>query len=105
PSGVNYLLIDRSGNLWIATMFQGIYFYNPRSSKLKKVAIENVDLGMNASWSIIEDKSGTIWAGTRLGLLRYNSQSHKFEPIPSLFSYAENSKYANISILEYNIYK
>jgi len=101
-SAVNALLVDKNGNLWIATMFQGIYFYSPKNSKLRKVAIEDVDLGMNASWSIIEDKTGTVWAGTRLGLLRYNSQSHKFEPIPSLFSNTENSNNEVLSILEDN---
>src|SRR5690606_37828778 len=101
-SGVNALLIDRKENLWIATMSQGIYRYLPKSSALKKVAIEGFDLGVNAAWSVCEDKSGTIWAGTRLGLLRYNTQSYKFETIPSVFS-KENSDNEILSILEDNI--
>ncbi|RRN76362.1 hybrid sensor histidine kinase/response regulator, partial [Pseudoxanthomonas sp. SGD-10] len=99
-SAINALLVDSDKNLWIATMSQGIFKYNPRSSKLKKVNVDNADLGMNASWAIVEDKSGTVWAGTRLGLLRYNAQKDKFETIESLFSKDENSNHEILSILE-----
>lgn len=101
-SAINSLLIDKTGSLWIATMSQGIYRYDIQKQRLAKVLMEDVDLGLNASWSVIQDKSGTIWAGTRLGLLRYNSLFHKFEIIPSLFSKAENSDNEVLSILEDN---
>jgi signal transduction histidine kinase/ligand-binding sensor domain-containing protein/DNA-binding response OmpR family regulator len=101
-SAVNALLVDRKGNLWIATMSQGIYQYFPKSAELKKVSVENFDLGASATWSVFEDKSGTVWAGTRAGLLRYNAQSYHFETIPTVFS-EENSDNEILSIMEDNV--
>lgn len=101
-SAVNALLTDSKGYLWIATMSQGIYQFMPKSKRLRKVTVENFDLGVNATWSVFEDKSGTIWAGTRPGLLRYNAQSLKFEIVSSVFS-KQNSDNEILSILEDNI--
>ncbi len=101
-TAVNSLLVDSRGILWVGTMFQGIFKYSPNENILQKVKIEN-DLGLNATWSIIEDKSGTVWAGTRLGLLKYHSQDETFESVKNLFSKTENSDNEVLSILEDSI--
>src|SRR5690606_1750279 len=54
------------------------------------------------TWSIIEDKSGTIWAGTRSGLIRYNTLVNKFEIVENLFSRLENSDNEVLFIMEDN---
>ena len=99
-SAVNSLLVDNKGMLWIGTMSQGVYTYDFQHNTLHKVELDKFDLGLNATWSIIEDKSGTIWAGTRLGLMRYNTQINKFEIVENLFSKMENSDNEVLSILE-----
>lgn len=102
-AAINSLLLDSKGVLWIGTMSQGIFKYDLKDNTLQKVKIMDVDLGMNATWSIIEDKSGIVWAGTRLGLLRYNTQINKLEIVSDLFSKTENSDNEVLSILEDNI--
>ena len=102
-SAINSLLVDNKGTLWIGTMSQGIYTYNFQQNTLDKVELDKFDLGEVATWSIIEDKSGTIWAGTRSGLMRYNALISKFEIIENLFSKMENSDNEVLSILEDNV--
>jgi len=91
-SAVNALHIDRDGNVWIGTMAQGIFVYNPNDKALRTIEIEKYRLGLNATWSIITDKSGTIWVGTRLGLLRYNPDNDKLEATEDMFSTQDNSQ-------------
>lgn len=102
-SAINTLLVDKGGLLWIGTMSQGVYTYNLEEQALHKIELDNFDLGGVATWSIIADKSGTIWAGTRRGLMRYSAQLGRFEVITGLFSKeAENSADEVLSILEDN---
>lgn len=99
-SAVNALHVDKNGNVWIGSMTQGIFIYNPKSQALKAVELEKYHLGQNAAWSIISDKSGTIWVGTRLGLLRYNANTEKLEAIEGMFSTQDNSKHEILCILD-----
>lgn len=103
-SAVNTLLVDKNERLWIGTMSQGIYCYHIKTGKLRRVPLVEYDLGHNATWTILADKSGTIWAGTRLGLLRYHPQLEKFEVIENLFSKDfDDSDNEVLSILEDNV--
>ncbi len=99
-SAVNALHVDKNGNVWIGSMTQGIFIYNPKGQSLKAVELEKYHLGQNAAWSIISDKSGTIWVGTRLGLLRYNANTEKLEAIEGMFSTQDNSKHEILCILD-----
>ncbi|MDR2951478.1 MAG: response regulator [Prevotella sp.] len=99
-SAVNALHVDKNGNVWIGSMTQGIFIYNPKGQVLKAVELEKYHLGQNAAWSIISDKSGTIWVGTRLGLLRYNANTEKLEAIEGMFSTQDNSKHEILCILD-----
>jgi signal transduction histidine kinase/ligand-binding sensor domain-containing protein/DNA-binding response OmpR family regulator len=99
-SAVNSLVITKDGKLWIGTMNQGIFRYNPKQQKLEHLEIEGVDLGQNATWSILEDKSGTVWAGTRLGLIKFNSSIQKFRAIPNVFNPSDNPEFEILSMKE-----
>jgi signal transduction histidine kinase/ligand-binding sensor domain-containing protein/DNA-binding response OmpR family regulator len=101
-SAVNALHIDRDGNVWIGTMAQGMFVYNPNDKTLRVVEFEKYRLGLNAIWSIITDKSGTIWVGTRLGLLRYNPRKDKLEAIEDIFSTQDNSQNEILCMLDDN---
>lgn len=99
-SAVNALHVEKNGKIWIGTMAQGIFIYNPQDQTLKAVELEKYSLGQNAAWSIISDKSGTIWVGTRLGLLRYNANTEKLEAIEGMFSTQDNSMHEILCILD-----
>lgn len=101
-SAVNALYQDRAGDIWIASMNQGIFKYNPKQKKLSRIELSRYNLQNNASWAIYGDLSGNIWVGTRLGLLRYNKETNKLDPIESMFGFSDNFSYETLSILEDN---
>ncbi len=101
-SAVNALHIDKNGNVWIGSMAQGIFLYNPDDKILKSIEIEKYRLGQNATWSIVTDKSGTVWVGTRLGLLRYNPGKDKLEAMENIFNTQDNSQNEILCMLEDN---
>lgn len=101
-SAINALFVDKNGNIWIGTMLQEVFIYNPQAKKLNKVEILKYNLNQNATWIIYEDKSGTIWIGTRLGLLRYNKHIEKLEAIENMFGVSDNPNNEILTILEDN---
>ncbi|MDR2919774.1 MAG: response regulator [Tannerella sp.] len=84
-SEINTLYKDPDQNIWIGTMRQGIFRYNHQTGALQKVEIELFEHGEHAVWSIYGDKSGIIWAGSRMGLLRYNPLTMIFDAVDGLF--------------------
>lgn len=99
-SAINTLLKDKDGNLWIGTMSQGIFVLNLKNNSLKKINLSKHDLNQNATWIIYEDRSGVIWVGTRIGLLRYNTTTDQLEEIECMFSYTNSSEHEILSIYE-----
>ncbi len=83
-TAVSSLYKDQEDCLWIGTMAQGVFKYNLITKELQKVLSSEFDLAGHAVWSIYGDKSGTIWLGSRLGLLRYNSSTNRLEAIKGL---------------------
>lgn len=76
------ILEDRSGNIWFGTD-DGVSRYDGKTiSKLSFTATSPGGLlsnsfgsGTNAVWSMMQDKSGTIWFGTSEDLYCYNGRS------------------------------
>jgi ligand-binding sensor domain-containing protein/signal transduction histidine kinase/DNA-binding response OmpR family regulator len=99
-SAVNTLNIDRDGNLWIGTMSQGVFVYDPSTGRLRSLEIEKYSLGSNATWSIITDRSGTTWVGTRLGLLRHDPETDRLEAVESIFSEQSSSRNEILCMLD-----
>lgn len=99
-TAVNAIYSDQKGNIWIGTMFQGIFILDVANQKLKKVEVNGFDLGANATWSIYGDASGNIWIGTRVGLLRYNPDTEKLDPVKGLFTFSESSEHEVLYIFE-----
>ncbi len=72
------------GAVWIGTMGNGVYRYNPRTLEFKLYTHEegaNSSNGLrsNSISSIMEDSSGNVWLSTdRGGLSRYNSSTDDF---------------------------
>lgn len=101
-TAINALYTDNDGNLWIGSMDQGIFRYNPKQKKLVRVELSKYSIRLSASWTIYGDLSGTIWVGNRLGLLRYNKDTDKLDPVESMFGYSEKSHNEILSMLEDN---
>lgn len=99
-TAVNTLYKDKDGVIWIGSMYQGVFTYNPATEELRKIGLMQYDFGQHAVWSIYGDRSGTIWIGTRLGLLRYNRQSNLMEAVEGLFSPTDNSDHEVLCMLE-----
>ncbi len=75
---------DSRGNFWFASENQGINFYNPRTNDLKIFKAPNA-IGSNQISAIAEDSEGNLLVGTLTnGLFRFNTETHRFEPIPHL---------------------
>lgn len=91
-----------NNKLWIGTMYHGIFLFDIEKNSTRKIRLNNFDLGNNATWTIYEDRSGTIWIGTRLGLLRYNPDMDFLEPVKELSGSTYNPDYEILSIMECN---
>lgn len=59
---------DKEGNLWFGSNGDGLYCFNGKSFKNFTM---NDGLDNNIVYSILEDKAGNIWVGTKTGLNRY----------------------------------
>lgn len=99
-SAINTLLQDKEGNIWIGTMLQGVFVLNTDKKELTKVEASGHTLEQNATWIIYEDRSGAIWVGNRVGLLRYNHNTEQLDVIKGMFSSSKSSEHEILSIHE-----
>ena len=73
---------DNHADLWISTMGQGIFRYNPDSGQLARFALPE---GEQMAGDLIVDTDGGIWAVSKYlkegGLVRFNQNTGNFEHI------------------------
>jgi signal transduction histidine kinase/ligand-binding sensor domain-containing protein/DNA-binding response OmpR family regulator len=98
-SAVNAFYIDRDSAIWIATMTQGLFRYLPKEKELRQIRIRD-NQTVNPVWVIYEDMAGSVWVGTRPGLLRYNEDTEELETIENMYYMSGNYAYEVLSILE-----
>lgn len=83
-SNINNMVLDRSGNLWIATYGQGIFSYNLSGKTLQQYLFsyqKTERIKADLINCIYVDRSNRIWAGhKRLTLL--NRKKNRFEFVP-----------------------
>jgi signal transduction histidine kinase/ligand-binding sensor domain-containing protein len=82
-------LIDRAGNLWIATRYDGLQrvtsldSQGPAAHGDAKLLIENFSgrdgLSSSVTNQILEDHEGNVWVGTEKGLDRFRPATLRFE--------------------------
>lgn len=97
---VNHVMLDRHDRLWISCMYDGLYLYDTRKMELKRIPCAGYDLTKTNVWTTLEDQSGTIWVGTRVGLLQYNSTQDLLEPVQDLTSLENSSEMEIMTIFE-----
>ena len=83
--GLNYIfdiIEDSDGYIWVATMGNGVYKYDPRTKKTKHFVHREGDdtsLSSNSVSNVTETSSGQIWFSTdRGGICRYNEADDSF---------------------------
>ncbi len=70
---------DRAGNMWFCTTGEGVYRYD---GKLFTHFTVKDGLYSSSVFSILEDKDGDIWFGTKEALCRYDGKTFTNIPIP-----------------------
>lgn len=73
--GINAICFGRNRCVWFATQ-RGIFRYDRSSNSLEHFSGEV--LPSEIVWSIYEDKAGSIWAGTREGVVKYDELTRSF---------------------------
>lgn len=96
-------LLKDNNNLWIGTFTGGLNCYNLSTGKMKYYSVAKNNFPALSVFSLIEDRQGTIWAGTTSGLLYYvpekdafvriNNPSLSIEFIYSLFQDSKGNKW------------
>ncbi|MDR2805493.1 MAG: response regulator [Dysgonamonadaceae bacterium] len=71
----SYTIVDSRNWLWLATD-QGITIYNPSIGRFYYITTQN-GLPNNEITSLVEDKKGMVWAGTRNGLIAISCNTKK----------------------------
>lgn len=73
---------DKDGNLWIGTLGNGIYRFNPKTNSFKRYLLSHkrdMNEVNNNVYSIYRDSQDIIWIGTwGAGLIRLNPETEKF---------------------------
>lgn len=71
----------KQGNIWLGTLSGGISRFNPVQNSFttfRNNPANTRSLVNNMVWSLLEDKRGTLWAGTNGGLSKFNPTSGDF---------------------------
>ena len=71
-NSVNTIVGDVNNNIWIGTSGEGLFRYNRENDNFDRWSIEN-GLPSATVVSILSDKSGGIWFGTRRGIARLHA--------------------------------
>src|SRR5262249_9025502 len=78
------LLSDRRGNLWVATIGEGLWRVRIDASGRRTIEKASLNTGLlsDSVEAIIEDREGNIWIGTTGGLQRLTERS--FTPVANI---------------------
>ena len=97
PLIVKAVIVDKEGAVWCSVIYHGLFSYDPVTGIIKNYRYNQKDttsLIRDNVFSIVEDRSGTIWIGSD-GLCSYNRESDNFTHYPIndlLFALYEDRK-------------
>lgn len=102
------ILEDKSGNIWVATMGNGILRYNPQTDQMVKyqyVPGDSTSIGTNEVTGITEDSKGFLWFSTdRGGLLRFNPETGRFRTYTKANGLPDNVTYKVVEDAQHRIW-
>jgi ligand-binding sensor domain-containing protein len=92
---LGYSIEDAEGNLWFGSNGEGLYKYDG-----KLFVHFGMEQGLNSNiiYSILQDKTGNVWVGTKKGLNRFDG--NKFNSIPIVLSITTSSFSSNTNNTE-----
>ena len=76
------LVWDRFDKLWVCTVGNGLYRFDPETEKFRRYRHnpnESHSLSSDLVWCAVEDKEGGLWVGTNKGLNRFDRKTEHFE--------------------------
>lgn len=79
---VQELMLDREGNLWAGTVYDGLFYVQERRFGTLRTTQDIKKRGQNEIWTVCEDKEGGIWFGTGQDLFRWKTNSLVQYPPP-----------------------
>ncbi|WP_105169704.1 EAL domain-containing protein [Pseudoalteromonas sp. T1lg23B] len=102
-SNVIDLMFDTYGNIWMATLNQGAYYWPLTSLRFKTLKAENKAFINHNIWSIYEQNENQIWVGTDNGLLMFKglhdtNPKHYYKNTDPKAAYATNAIYKTIAL-------
>lgn len=84
---INGLLFDHAGGLWASTPGNGLRRYRHAQMPLDLAGAERVTRreGLSADylWPLLEDRDGSLWAGSNAGLDRFRLRELSPAPLPA----------------------
>ncbi len=97
-ANTNHITQDKDGNLWFATIGQGVFRYNPAGNRLEQYEFKSSN-GLIAS--ILVDSENQIWAVTSWGepgISKLNKVENRFEPFELIYESRKHSSNALIML-------
>ena len=86
PPSVWRIVEDDQGDLWIATMNNGVFRYNKQSGHFKQYLHDENDpysINHNTVWSVyFAPQAKELWLATHAGAARYDAQQDRFIRYP-----------------------
>lgn len=94
------ILEDRNGNIWVATMGNGVFRYDPKTGETVNylhIDGDSTSIAINEVTGISEDSKGYLWFSTdRGGLSRFDSRTGAFRTYTQADGLPDNVTYKAI---------
>lgn len=109
--GLNYIydiIEDTQGYIWVATMGNGVYKYNPRTNTTEHYLTNQDDpnsISSNSISNITETSTGNIWFATdRGGICCYNKSTNDFSTFSTEDGFPDDTSYKILEDKEQNLW-
>jgi len=70
-NALNHYYEDKAGNCWVATTDNGLNKFDKKNGKFKHYSEKN-GFPTNNIMNILEDNSGVLWLGSKVGLIKFD---------------------------------
>ena len=99
---------DKNGDIWVATMGNGVYRYNPKTDETvnyRYLPADSTSISTNEVTGISEDSRGFLWFSTdRGGLVRFNQATATFHTYTKADGLPDNVTYKAVEDQQHRIW-